>query len=117
MSIIQEKLIATRKLKNMSQEKLADSVGTEQTTYSKKERGKSPITDEEWGKIASILNVDVEDIRPIEQVVNPGHIHNPSINDNGVCIGVQYVNIPKEVLDTILSYNKFLEAELKKYRE
>jgi transcriptional regulator with XRE-family HTH domain len=112
-----EQLIATRKLKKMSQEKLADSLGMEQTTYSKKERGKSPLSDNEWEKIASILNVDVEDIRPKDQVVNPGHIHNPSISDHGVCIGVQYVNMPKEVLDTILAYNKFLENELKRFKD
>lgn len=58
-----EKLITTRKLKGYTQEKLAQQIAMEQTTLSRKERGLSPISDEEWQRIATVLQVPVDDIK------------------------------------------------------
>ena len=58
-----EKLITTRKLKGYTQEKLTQQIAMEQTTLSRKERGLSPISDEEWQRIATVLQVPVDDIK------------------------------------------------------
>ena len=42
---------------------MADKVGMEQTTYSRKERAKSPITNDEWKRFAEALEVPIDDIK------------------------------------------------------
>lgn len=111
-----KQLIRTRKLKGLSQSEMAAKVCMEQTTYSRKERGLSPISDAEWEKLAKSLEVDVEEIKDAD-APNQGQIINPTIRDNGICIGVQYVNIPKDVLDALLNTNKFLQEELERARK
>lgn len=109
-------LFEARKAKNLTQNQLANLICMEQTTYSRKERGHSPISDNEWKTIANALGVEVNEIKDDLTAMNQGQIVNPTIKDNGVCIGVQYVNLPKEVLDTLLRYNQFLEDELNRLR-
>lgn len=109
-------LIEARKAKNYTQDQLAKLVCMEQTTYSRKERGQSPISDAEWKVLADALGVEVDEIKEESRTSHQGQIINPTIKDNGVCIGVQYVNVPKEVLDSLLRYNQFLEEEVKRLR-
>ena len=87
---------------------MAKKVAMEQTTYSRKERGKSPITETEWERFAKVLEVPVDDIKE-ESKTNFKNI-NCTFNDH--TIGIQYVNIPQNVLDTILKYNQKLEEEV-----
>ena len=54
------KLISIRKIKKITQKQIANLIGMEQTTYSRKERGISPITIAEWERIAKALEVSVE---------------------------------------------------------
>ena len=56
------KLISIRKTKKITQKQIANLIGMEQTTYSRKERGISPITIAEWERIAKALEVSVEKI-------------------------------------------------------
>lgn len=84
----------------------------EQTTYSRKERGKSLITQEEWHRFSQTLEVSIEDIKEDNaQAKN----ENCTFNDNSV--GIQNISIPQEVLDIILRYNKKLEDEIKQLKE
>ena len=53
------KLISIRKTKKITQKQIANLIGMEQTTYSRKERGISPITIAEWERIAKALEVSV----------------------------------------------------------
>jgi DNA-binding XRE family transcriptional regulator len=46
--MIQQKLINLRKKTGLTQEQMAKSIAMEQTTYSRKELGKSSITNDEW---------------------------------------------------------------------
>ena len=110
--MIQEKLISIRKEKRISQEEMAQRLAMEQTTYSRKERGKSPITKDEWTKIANALEVNVHDIK---EEPSPTYKHeNFTLNDNS--IGVQYITVHQDLLDTVLRYNKHLEAENERLR-
>ena len=56
------KLISIRKIKKITQKQIANLIGMEQTTYSRKEKGISPITIAEWERIAKALEVSVEKI-------------------------------------------------------
>lgn len=112
-----EKLINERKTKRITQEQMAKLIAMEQTTYSRKERGKSPILDDEWERFAKALNVNVEDIKGEATPITMKN-ENWSLNDNS--IGIQYVNIPQNAYDIIMKYNKILEDEnerLKKENE
>ena len=110
--MIQEQLKKHRKIKQLSQLQMADLCSMQQTTYSRKESGKSPITEEEWQRFAKVLETNVEDIKKEDKMVFKNE--NCTFNDNAV--GIQYVNIPKEVLDTILRYNQKLEDEVRELR-
>ena len=87
---------------------MAEKVAMEQTTYSRKERGKSPITDIEWQRFADVLEVSVDEIKD-EQSIN---LKNESCTFNNQAIGIQYVNIPQNIFDIVLKYNQKLEEEI-----
>jgi transcriptional regulator with XRE-family HTH domain len=109
-----QKLINARKSKGYTQEKMSAVIAMEQTTYSRKERGKSPISDEEWSRFAKALDVAVEEIKDLnitEKVKN----ENFTFHDNS--INTQFVNIPQNVFDIIIKYNTKLEEENNELRE
>lgn len=56
------KLIEVRKSKKISQADIATYLKISQTQYQKREIGKIKISDLEWERIASLLNVPSEDI-------------------------------------------------------
>lgn len=103
-----EKLISLRKERKISQEEMADKLAMEQTTYSRKERGKSPITKEEWIKIANLLEVDLNDLKDEQATTYKNE--NFTLHDNSV--GVQHITVHQDLLETVLRYNKHLEAEI-----
>lgn len=104
----QQKLIEARKSKGLTQKQMAFKIAMEQTTYSRKERGKSPISDEEWSRFAKTLEVPVEEIKEIN---NSSNSKNENCTFNDSSIGIQYVNIPQNVFDIIIKYNAKLEEE------
>jgi len=57
-----EKLIQIRKAKKISQADIATFLKISQTQYQKRESGKIKISDEEWKRMAQLLEVDVEEI-------------------------------------------------------
>jgi transcriptional regulator with XRE-family HTH domain len=103
-----EQLIAARKAKGYTQKQMAHKIAMEQTTYSRKERGKSPISNEEWERFAKTLEVPVEDIK---QTTHPLTIKNENCTFHDSNIGVQYINLPQEVYEIIIKYNQKLEEE------
>jgi transcriptional regulator with XRE-family HTH domain len=110
----QLKLIDARKAKGFTQKQMSDKIAMEQTTYSRKERGKSPISDEEWKRFAKTLDVPVEEIK---ETNNSSNSKNENCTFNDSAIGIQYVNIPENVFDIIIKYNAKLEEENKKLKE
>ena len=105
-----EKLKTLRESKSIKQKDMATKVAMDQSTYSNKENGKSPISDEEWERFANALNVKVEDIKETKPVIM--NFENCTFNDQN--IGIQYINIPKDYLDTLHKYIKKLEDENEK---
>ena len=111
--MIHEKLIDLRKSKGLTQEQMAKLIAMEQTTYSRKETGKSPITNEEWQRFAKALEVSLEDIKEENKI----SLKNENCTFNDSTVGIQYVNIPQNVLDIIIKYNQKLENENKSLKE
>lgn len=103
-----QKLIEVRKTKGFTQKQMATKVSMEQTTYSRKERGKSPLSEDEWARIAKVLNVSIEEIK--EKKV-PISIKNKNYTFSNRVIGIQYVNIPQDVYGILIKYNSTLEEE------
>ena len=104
----QEKLINMRKTRGYSQVYMAQQAAMEQTTYSKKEIGKSNITDAEWNKFAKVLNVPVEEIKDLAKSLD---MKKWNFNKKNNATGIQYINMPENVLDVIMKYNGRLEEE------
>ena len=102
-----KKLKEIRQAKNITQNQMAKKIAMEQTTYSRKERGKSPILDDEWQRFAKALDVPVEEIK-VENAPLTMKNDNCTFNDN---IGIQHVNIPQNVFDIIIKYNAKLEED------
>jgi hypothetical protein len=80
----------------------------DQTTYSRKETGKTFITEEEWGRFAITLGVSKEEIK--DKIAPLAINENYIFNDQSM--GIQNVSLPIKVLETILRYNKKLEEEI-----
>lgn len=85
---------------------MAQQAAMEQITHSKKEIGKSKITDAECNKFAIVLNVPVEEIKDLAKSLNI-----KKWNNNNTATGIQYINMPENVLDVIMKYNGRLEEE------
>ena len=95
--MIQIKLISARKTKGYTQAKLAKQIGVEQTTLSRKENGLSPISDDEWRRISSVLEVPIEDIKEdIDNLIFPDSMIQDQSDDD------QYITIPKNVFEELL---------------
>ena len=64
--MIKNKLIKARKDKKFSQQDIAEHLNISQTQYLRKEKGEIGITEQEWERIAKLLNVEVEEIKEQE---------------------------------------------------
>ena len=102
-----EILKKVRTAKGYSQLEFSKLVAMDQTTYSRKETGKTFITEQEWERFAKTLGVSKEEIKDklAPQAIN----ENCVFNDQSV--GIQNISLPVEVLETILRYNKKLEED------
>lgn len=60
--MVKTKLHEVRVKKEILQEEMANLVGIKQSTYSRKERGVTDVTMEEWILMARVLDVNIEDI-------------------------------------------------------
>lgn len=102
-----ETLKNIRTLKGYSQLEFSKLVAMDQTTYSRKETGKTIITDDEWDRFAKTLGVSTEEIK---KRVSPKSVNEHCVfNDQSIAI--QNISLPKDVLETLLKYNKKLEEE------
>jgi transcriptional regulator with XRE-family HTH domain len=110
-----QKLYDTRNAKGITQKQMANRIAMEQTTYSRKERGKSPITDEEWARLAKTLEVPVGEIK--EENTTPVSVKNENCTFTENAIGIQYVNISQNVFDIIIKYNATMEKNIAKLEE
>ncbi|WP_445458255.1 helix-turn-helix domain-containing protein [Flavobacterium sp. HNIBRBA15423] len=108
-------LRAIRKEKGFTQKDMAFKMAMEQTTYSRKETGKSPITDEEWERFANVLETPVEELKKMDDYMTK--FENCTFNEQSQAIGIQIVSMPKETLDVMMKYTAKLEEEINKLKE
>lgn len=110
----QVKLSDARKSKGFTQKQIATLIAMEQTTYSKKESGKSPISNEEWERLSKILDMPVDEIKQTSNKTNPKN-ENCVFNDQS--IGIQIVSMPQNAFDMIVKYNQKLEIEIETLKQ
>jgi transcriptional regulator with XRE-family HTH domain len=102
-----------RTSKGITQKQIALQMAMEQTTYSKKENGKSPINEDEWKRLSDFLETPIEQLKKNDSTISKNE--NCTFHDNS--IGVQIVSMPKETLDIILKYTIKLEEEIKNLKD
>lgn len=103
----ENKLLEVRLSKEFSQEELAELIGMDQSSYSRREKGLKKISDTEWTKIAKELGVNLEDIY---EKSNQNTKVNNSANTN-------YLYVPDFILghiELLKNENTALREKLKK---
>ncbi|MCT2561273.1 helix-turn-helix domain-containing protein [Chryseobacterium herbae] len=105
----QEKLRKLRIQKGISQEKIAEILSTDPSNYSRKERGKIKIREEEWQKIAEAFDVHVEDIKEQEIKFSVNNEH-ATFHDN---FGIHH----QSLVETLNDYISFLKQEINELKE
>lgn len=91
-------LLYARKKACITQKQIANLMGMEQTTYSKKERGLSPIRAEEWIRLAKILNVTIDEIK-----VKKNEFEDSKKRKK--------ISLKLNLFQIVIRYNKILEQE------
>lgn len=115
-----EKLRIIRKQKGYTQKQVADFISTDVSNYSRKESGDVRIISDEWEKIASFLEVPVEEIYEDEEakiVINNDH---PVFNDksaNAINSQNNFDNIPGIVIENLQGYITLLKEENERLKE
>lgn len=115
-----EKLRTLRKQKGYTQQQIADLLATDVSNYSRKENGDVKIFDDEWEKLAKILDVSVEDIREEKAATV---IQNLTFNDSSSNTSNQsgnynqYCNIPEYLLENQQEYINLLKEQIKALKE
>ncbi|RNA60502.1 XRE family transcriptional regulator [Chryseobacterium nematophagum] len=113
-----EKLRLIRKRKGYTQQQIADAIATDVSNYSRKESGDVRIIKEEWEKIASFLEVSLEEIYEEDEakiVINNHPIFNESPSSTGYIN--QYHNIPASIIENLQDYIVLLKEEIIRLKE
>ena len=113
--MIKTKLISARK-KLYTQEKMANLLHMSQSQYHRREKGDFKISDEEWERIAKVLDTTVEDIKEDDSLM---HQVNNYDNNSGNYFGSNnyFYNIPDFVLDNQQDYINLLKERIQKLEE
>lgn len=97
------KLRLVRKQKGYSQQELADIIPTEVSNYSRKENGYIKISPKEWEKIASFLNVSVDEIKE-DNILGPMNKYEILEAENEALRNkIKLLKIQLEVIKSIIS--------------
>ncbi|EJL72978.1 helix-turn-helix transcriptional regulator [Chryseobacterium populi] len=114
--MIKEKLIRMRKEKKFSQQDIAEHLNISQTQYLRKEKGEVEIKDDEWERIAKLLDVEVEDIKQFD---SDNSISQNFENNTGNYIGSNnvYCNVPEYLLENQQEYINMLKKEIQELKE
>lgn len=114
--MVKEKLIKARKERNFSQQDITEHLKISQTHYLRKEKGEVEIKDEEWERIAKLLDVEVDDIKQSEK---ENSIHQNFENNSGNYIGSNniYCNVPEYLLENQQEYISLLKKEVQELKD
>ncbi|MBW4361239.1 helix-turn-helix domain-containing protein [Flavobacterium taihuense] len=102
-----------RKYRNFTQSEMSAKIAMEQTTYSRKERGISPITNEEWERFAKALNTSIEKIKDdikLTTVLNEVNTFQTTHNE-------PQITLPLNLFNIMLKYTSKLEEDIQKLKK
>lgn len=112
--MLKDKLIKTRKEKKFSQHDLAKHLNISQTQYLRKEKGDIKISDEEWERIANLMDVEVDEIKQNDD----GRVFNNFENITKSYIGNNNTYfVPEFLLENQKDYIELLKKEITQLRE
>lgn len=108
--MLKEKLKQTRINKKFSQQDMAKHLNISQPHYLRKEKGEMEIRDEEWERMAKLLDVEVDDIKETDK---ENSINQNFENNTGNYIGSNniYCNVPEFLLESQQEYINILKKE------
>lgn len=108
--MLKEKLKQTRINKKFSQQDMAKHLNISQPHYLRKEKGEMEIRDEEWERMAKLLDVEVDDIKETDR---ENSINQNFENNTGNYIGSNniYCNVPEFLLESQQEYINILKKE------
>jgi len=113
--MIKNKLIAARKGKNLTQSDMAELLFTNQSQYQRREQGEVRISDEEWDRMAKILEKEVQDIKEEDNFTSiynyDNHSGNYSASNN------YFYNIPEFIMNNQQEYIEMLKEAIKCLKE
>jgi len=108
------KLIEIRKSKRIPQEQIAEYLNMSVSCYNRREKGLVYIKNEEWKKLAKILEVPVDEIYESDEPQSFVCMDNASANFNGTNLGTSNIYaVPKGLLETQQKYIVILEEKIK----
>lgn len=105
-----------REAKNLSQTEIAEMLNMEQTTYSKKERGKSSISYLTALAISKIIDKKIEDFAENTSIVN--NVIDSTMNNSSVSGDIVYNNyttsLPDKMIQTLEDLISLIKENYKK---
>jgi transcriptional regulator with XRE-family HTH domain len=113
---IPEKLKEFRKAKGLSQDDIASLLNMEQTTYSKKELGKSLMSFQTVVAISKIIEKNIEEFAINTNVIN--NLNDCTLNNSSVSGDIVYNNcttpIPDRIIKTLEDLITLVKENFKK---
>jgi len=113
--MVKNKLISARKERNMTQNDMAERLFISQSQYQRREYGEVRISDDEWIRLAKILNKEVNDIKEEDSISNiynyDNHSGNYSASNN------YFYNIPEFIMKNQQEYIEMLKDEINRLKE
>lgn len=111
------KIKKLRELRDLTQEHMAKELGMDQSAYSRIEKGMTRITHEKLVKIATVLNVEPEEIYSFDEanIFNIKTLHQNG--DNGTinhAYSKEEKKLYEEMIKTLREENEYLKKTLDK---
>lgn len=112
--MLKEKLKQTRINKKFPQQDMAKHLNISQPHYLRKEKGEIEIRDEEWERMAKLLDVEVDDIKETdnEKSINQTFENVTDITNSYIGSHNVYCNIPEYILQNQQEYIGILKKEI-----
>jgi transcriptional regulator with XRE-family HTH domain len=115
--MLKEKLLKARKEKKFTQEDLATYLNISKSEFQRKETGVSKIHNDEWERIAKLLNVPVEDIFEEDPCVSIYNSYDNKFDNNSGNYFIagaanNFYAIPDYVLKNQQKYIESLERKI-----
>ncbi|SNR29596.1 helix-turn-helix transcriptional regulator [Flavobacterium sp. ov086] len=113
--MIKLKLKAKRKEKKLSQEEFAELLFMDQSQYNRRENGQIKISDDEWKRMAIILNVKIDQIFESDNTTySNNHEHKEKDNSKATTLKIKIKINPNQVNEISNKLNQLLKLFEKK---